>query len=178
MTTAYITSIDEPTTNLCEWSLVRQGYEVKVLNDSRTLAEKLKAIYNAVDDDFIRVDADIIVNKNVKKLKPEDNCLWHQSMGWDWHSQELKPISVQYIKKEALPILRANIDKFMTAERPESQLFRLDEFCNPRVCEVTGIITGLHGYKCNDVERVKTQKQRRGQIDNYDFELSERINKL
>lgn len=175
---AFVTSIGEATTDLCVWSLERQGFVVELVQNNSSLAEKLKLIYDRANEDFLRVDADIITNKNASKLEPADGCLWHQSMGWDWYSQELKPISVQYIKKEALPVLRSNINAHLRDERPESAMFRLEEFHNPRVCEVTDTITGLHGYKGSDFDRVKQQKIRRGQIDKYDFELAERINAL
>lgn len=59
---AYVTSIGEPTTDLCVWSLERNGFETVLIQDQTTLAEKLKRIYSEADEDFVRIDADVIVN--------------------------------------------------------------------------------------------------------------------
>jgi hypothetical protein len=40
------------------------------------------------------------------------------------------------------------------------------------------IVCGIHGYKQDDIDRVIATKVRRGQLDNYDFELADRIEKL
>ena len=169
---AYIFSMGEPTLQLCEWSLKRQGFETVVVhNPETTFWSKLKWVYEHADDDFLRVDADIVCNKNIKKLEPQDNCWWHQCFGWDWYAQDVLPISINWIKKESLSYLRTNIDRFENAERPESQMFRLDEFHNPRRCEVYNIIGGLHGYGQKDIDRVRETKERRKQ-KGYDFELA------
>ena len=176
---AYVFSVGEPTTDISIWSLERLGLSVKLIENSETsLWEKLDWLYHNVDEDFIRVDADCIVNKNVLKLEPRDNCWWHQSWCWGWHKQDLVPSSVGYVRKEALMALRQNIEQFKDAERPESQMFRLDEFHHPRRCEVYNIVTGLHGYGQDqaNISRVKRAKARRQQ--DYDWELSERIGHL
>jgi hypothetical protein len=178
---AIVFSIGETTTELCKWSLERLGLEVTVMeNENTTLWHKLKHLYNHMDEDIIRVDADIVCNQNVLKLIEEaqasEETWWLQSTGWDWYHQELAPMSVSYIKKVALPFLRSSIEPFRKAERPESQMFRLDEFHNPRRCFVSPTITGLHGYGQNDLGRVKDQKRRRKQT--YDWELIEKIIQL
>ncbi|MCA9333367.1 hypothetical protein KDA00_05855, partial [Candidatus Saccharibacteria bacterium] len=131
---AYITSIGEPTTELSKWSLERLGFDVEVIENQTSLAEKLKYIYNTVTDDFLRVDADVIVNKNVLELVKTPIYWWVQGQNFDWYKQDIGNGGVQFIRKKAIPYLKANIDTFMTAERPESQMFRIDEFNNPRKC--------------------------------------------
>jgi hypothetical protein len=59
---AFVTSIGEPTTDLCVWSLERNGFEVVLLNNGSLLADKLKSIYEQATDDFVRIDADVVVN--------------------------------------------------------------------------------------------------------------------
>lgn len=175
---AVITSIGEPTTQLCHWALQRQGFQVFLVLDQTSLAEKLEAIYEMVDEDFLRVDADVIPNSNVKKLiKESPEAWWVQGRTFDWFSQDVMNGGVQVIRKVALPTLRANIGKFLTAERPESQMFRLDEFHDPRRCVTSDLVTGLHGYGQADIDRVKATKARRKQ-DWYDWELAERIGQL
>jgi hypothetical protein len=175
---AYIFSIGEPTLQLCEWSLKRLGFEtIIIFNPETTLWAKLKYIYSHEKDDFLRVDADIIVNRNVLKLEPKDQCWWHQSFGYDWFSQDIKPISVNWIKKEAIPYLKNSIEQFENAERPESQMFRLEEFHSPRRCEVYNLMCGLHGWNQKDIDRVQETKERRRQ-DDYDFELVKAIGRV
>lgn len=177
---AIVTSIGEPTTDLCVWSLQRNGFEVALYEDDSSLAEKLAQIYTALDEDFIRVDGDVIPNRALipglaSALGPE--AWWLQFMTFDWYKQDVTYGGVQLVRKEALPALRKHVAEAMHLERPESYMFRLAEFHNPRRCLSNMMIMGLHGYK-NDVERVKAVKTRRFQEDNYDFELAERINAL
>lgn len=183
---AYVTSIGEPTTDLCVWSLERNGFAVYLLDAPHaSLAEKLKWIYeDRPGENFIRVDADVIVNRYITPQFIEvyvdnDDTWWTQFITYDWYKQDTTYGGIQFIKKEALPALRNNIDKFINAERPESQMYRLDEFDNPRRCVTfEGRIMGLNGYAQTDLDRVIETKRRRKQLDNYDFELVERLNKL
>lgn len=179
---AYITSIGEPTTETCRWSLERNGFEVVVVQDKyTTLAQKLKWIYDAsVGLDFIRVDADVVVNKNlvpefVAHSAPKD-IWWTQYMTFDWYKQDLTHGGVQFIKNEALASLSEHIHEALDKERPESYMFRLKEFHGPRRCISNSKVVGIHGYAQKDMERVKATKARRNQY--YDWELAERLNAL
>lgn len=170
----------ENTAELCAWSLERQGFEVVLIEGKGSFNAKLETIYNMAEDDFLRVDADVIVNKNVHKLIAEcpKEVWWWQSMSFDWWQMDIGYAGVQYIKKQCLPILRDNIRKVQHLDRPESQMYRLPEFHNPRRCEGSGIVCGLHGYGQDDVDRVYQLKAYRGQLDNYDFELAARVSEL
>lgn len=176
---AFVTSIGESTTELCAWTLERNGFEVVLLESESSLAEKLKDIYDIARDDFVRVDADIVVNRNltVEKLydTTADDLWWVQYLTYDWHKQDTTHGGVQFIKKEALPALRANVDRMMTMERPESELYRISDFHNPRRCDWYPMVMGLNGYKQSDVERIKATKRRRNQYDSYDWMLAERL---
>lgn len=177
---AVVTSIGEATTDLCVWSLQRNGFDVAIYEGQSSLAEKLAQIYEVLDEDFFRIDADVIPNRG---LVPEHatnldpNVWWLQFMTYDWFKQDVTYGGVQLIRKAALPVLRKHIGEAMQLERPESYMFRLAEFHNPRRCVSNMMIMGLHGYK-NDLNRVRETKARRMQSDNYDFELAERINAL
>lgn len=175
---AYITSIGEPTTDLCRWSLSRQGIDtVLLLDPDTTLAEKLKFIYNDADGDFLRVDGDVIPNRNVLNIADyEPDAWWVQGRCYGWYAQDVMYGGVQFIRREALPALRANIDKYMDAERPETEMSRLPEFYNPRRFISTDTVFGVHGWNQNDLERVKAVKERRGQSASYDWALVERMN--
>ena len=171
---AYITSIGEPTTDLCEWSLKRLGFTTIVIQNDSTLWSKLRHIFSVEREDFLRVDADVVCNKNVLELVKQDNW-WYQAQTFDWFKQDTTDGGIQFIKKECIPIVNKHMLEAEKQERPESYLYRLDEFHNPRRCETFNKICGMHGYGQNDTERVKATKRRRGQFDNYDWELAEKL---
>jgi hypothetical protein len=176
---AIITSIGERTADLCNWSLERLGFEVEIYSDGSTLADKLRDIYNNTDEDFLRVDADVVVNRNVSKLAeavPQD-VWWVQALTYDWFKQDLTHGGVNFYKREALPALRANIDAKLRYERPETEMSRIKEFYEPRRFETVALLCGLHSYK-NDATRVRLTKARRGQEANYDWELAKELDKL
>lgn len=179
---AYITSIGEPTTELCAWALMKNGFKTKILLNDSSLAEKLKYIYNEANENFLRVDSDIIVNRNMtpKFLKSifDPDIWWWQFNTFDWYKQDVSN-SIAFISKEALPALRANIDQHLTSLRPETEMSRIAEFGNPRRMQTyTKQIMGIHGYGIKNLETVKELKKARGQFDQYDFELAEELNKL
>lgn len=178
---AYVTSIGEPTTRLCVWSLERNGFEVTLFDSRHTsLAQKLNAIYVNADDDFVRVDADVIPNRNLTSdsLNASPNHKWWiQYQTYDWFKQDLAWGGIQFVKKDALPYLRDNVGRFMEVDRPETQLSRIDEFFKPRRFESIPCVMGIHNFK-QDSERVKATKISRGQIQNYDFELALKIEAL
>lgn len=175
---AIVTSIGEPTTELCIWSLERQGFQVDLYQDKSTLWDKLNRIYKDIHEDFIRVDADVVVNQNIKELITQTDLIWYQSLCYGWFSQDIIHGGVQFVRKAAIEPIRKHIHEASRLHRPESYLFRLEEFHNPRVCGTFEKICGIHGYKQNDWQRIKQVKQERGQMDNYDFELAEKLEAL
>lgn len=174
---AYITSIGETTTEISEWALKRLGFDTIVINDPSSLWQKIYQITSNEEDDFLRVDADIIVNQNVLDLIKETELWWYQTLTFDWWKQDVTHGGVQFIRKQCLPIIRQHIHEATHKERPESYLFRLPEFHEPRVCGTYEQICGLNGYKQNNMQRVRDTKERRGQIG-YDWELAGRLNLL
>jgi hypothetical protein len=182
---AYITSIGEPTTDLCKWALERNGFEVELVNNQFTsLAEKLRTIYFSAEEDFLRVDADVIVNKNmtpelVKRLSIKfPDIWWWQFLIFDWYKQDIGH-QPSFIRKPALSTLKKNIGTFMYDLRPETECSRVEEFYNPRRFETyKDVVTGIHGYGIKKLEPVMKLKQERGQTDNYDFEMVARLNKI
>lgn len=173
---AFVTSIGEKTTELCVWSLERQGLDVILLQDKSTLWDKLKRIYNQAEDDFYRIDADVICNKNLLMLQNTYGW-WVQGKTFEWYAQDSVYGGVQLIRKQAIPHLRKRVDEAKNKERPETYMFRIEEFHNPRRCFSSEVICGLHDYK-NDTERVRATKIRRGQVYGYDWELAGRIDQL
>ena len=175
---AFVTSIGETTTDVCVWSLERQGFETVLIDGESTLWEKLKQIFEMADDDFIRVDADVVCNQNVMKLIEQKDGWWFQAQTFEWYRQDVGYGGVQYIKKGCFPAIRKHIDEAERMERPESYLSRLEEFHNPRVFKSVELICGVHGFKQSDTQRVKDTKMRRGQYGNYDWELANRLDTL
>lgn len=180
---AYITSIGELTRDLCIWALERNGFDVEVIEGRNSLAEKLSMIYNSADNDFIRIDADVIVNKNftpefITWLELENpEILWWQFTLFDWFKLDIAH-NTSFIRKEAIPALRNNIDKMINFNRPETAMSRISDFYEPRRFETyKDKLIGLHGYR-GDIKRTKELKHIRNQQDYYDFEMTERLNEL
>lgn len=175
---AYITHSGERTIDLCEWSLKRNGFETKILSGIDSLAKKLKDIYNEAEEDFIRIDADVIVNKWFIPNWQLETVWWLQFETFDWYQQRKTTGGVNFIRKEAIPYLRDNIDKAINEERPETYMYRLKEFHNPRRCITQEGIVGIHGYGIKEFDYVIKTKERRNQLDNYDFKLVEKLYEL
>jgi hypothetical protein len=181
---AIITSVGEVTLEVCEWAANRNGFDVEIINDPKTtLWQKLKDIYDSNDEDFIRIDADTIINRNctpkaIEKAKAErPEVWWLQFLTFDWYKQDLTHGGIQFVRKQALPTLRKRISDFKSIDRPETQLSRVEEFYNPRRFETYELVVGITNYRQNMKEVAKV-KQARGQIDNYDWELASRIKDL
>lgn len=179
---AYVTSIGEPTTELCVWALERNGFDVELVQNPAWLAMKLEYIYNDAIEEFLRVDADIVVNRNMtpELLQSLDDSTiwWWQFLTFDWFKQDVNH-SMAYIKPAAFPALRKHIGDLQMDIRPETKISRIEEFHNPRrMATYEDKIMGLHGYATADLNPVKELKSLRGQYGLYDFELAERLNAL
>lgn len=179
---AFVTSIGENTTDLSAWSLKRNGFEVEIIQNGSLLADKLKTIYERADGDFVRVDADVVVNKEftpafVKKMI-QPYQWWLQFRTYDWLKQAPSFGGAQFIKKEALPMLRKAVDDFHNSDRPETALSRIAEFYGPRRFHSCEAIVGVHGFAVQDKDRVIRQKQKRRYFEDYDFELAEKLERL
>lgn len=174
---AYVTSIGEITTGLCLWSLERLGLETILIKGKESLWDKLKLIYEMADDDFYRVDADVVANMNIMKLDDVNNW-WIQAAIFEWYRMDKGYGGIQLIRKQCLPILRKHIAEAEGMDRPETYLSRLPEFHNPRRFESVDFMCGIHGFKQDDFQRIKDQKERRGQHGDYDWDLAKRMNAL
>lgn len=173
---AYVPSINEKTTELCVWALERQDIKVVLIQNQTSLWEKLKSIYLTASTDFFRVDADVIVNRNIHDLRGHKQW-WTQGLTYDWYKQDFTHGGVQFVKKEAIPALRKRINEAEGLDRPETYMSRIDEFMNPRQFETMPIICGIQNYR-NDAQRVEQTKLNRDNPEVYDFELAKRIEEL
>lgn len=180
---AYVTSIGEPTKELCLWALKRNGFKTVLIENETSLASKLKFIYDHASEDFVRIDADVIVNKDftpelMRNIQASiEDVWWWQFQVFDWLKLDLTH-SIGFIRQEALPALRLNVDRFLNSNRAETELSRVKEFYEPRRFATYNLgIMGIHGYKTN-LKAAKEMKKKRNQLINYDFEMAERLNAL
>lgn len=180
---AVVFSIGEKTTDLCCELMAKYGFEVVRLEDPKTtLWQKLKQFYElAMDTDedvFVRMDADIIPNANVKTMplyKPE-YPLWECSVGFDWYKQDRGTISIHYMNRRAIQKCLEHVDEAKRETRPETYLWRVPNINLYTTVDWT-INRGIHGYgQIDQRERIKELKDLRGQ--QYDWGLVERIEAL
>lgn len=176
---AFVFSIGEKTTDLCCELMELYGFEVILYNDGTTLWDKLKRFYTeALESDeqqFLRIDADIIPNSNVKKLA-EMATGWTCAVGYDWYKQDRSSISIHIMDKQTIRECLEHIEEAKNRIRPETYLWRLP-MVNPRTKHLDWFSCGLHGY--GQVEhrgRIKQLKHLREQ--NYDWDLIEKIENL
>jgi len=168
---AFVTSIGEKTTGICCQQLRRFGFKVVLLDKKEEWIDKYKRFIDIADEDCIRVDADIIVNKHIKNVGLEDKkALMISYWGWDFYKNDMGITSPVFYRKPVFDIIKKNLHK-IDARRPETSAWRL-----PGVVEKTfesQIVVGMHGFFQYDwtVKFAKKNKEDRGQISDYDFNL-------
>lgn len=178
---AYIFSIGEHTTDLCVDLMNKYGFETHLIyNETSSLWDKLKYFYTVAletdDDVFVRVDADIIPNKNVNKLVKSFNYGWSCASGYDWYKQDRGAISIHVMDRATIKKCLEHIEEAKDKVRPETYLWRLDSV-NPSTRVIEDYSCGVHGYgQQKHRARIKALKDSRGQ--SYDWDLVERIEKL
>lgn len=174
----FVFSIGEKTTDLCCELLKEYGFDVVLYKDDTTLWEKLKRFYTEAleSDDYVymRVDADVIPNRNVTNLNSGKG--WNCAQGYDWYSQDRKAMSVHVMERPIIEKCLKHIEEARNEIRPETYLWRLPEI-NPYTSIETSFSCGLHGYGQKEHrERIKDLKYNRNQL--YDWDLVERIEML
>lgn len=176
---AFVTSIGEKTTDLCVEQLKRYGFEVELLDKEETWLDKYKRFIVLATDDCLRIDADILVNKNVTLVGSdieEDDYIQAHSY-YDLYQNNLSLGGPIFYKKQALDIIRKNLHN-LSNFRPETMACRLPELDCRR--GRSDLVIGIHGIGQDDAALLRTihNKTSRGQLENYDFELYKKINKL
>lgn len=185
---AYVFSIGEKTTDLCCELMKEYGFEVVLYQDQTSLWDKLKRFYTEAlatgDEEVVRIDADVIPNKNVLKMvewaKEDEWGRWTCAMGWDWYKQEIGAISIHVMHHSVIEECLNKIESAKNESRPETHLWRLKEvtaFTELYNGEGEEIYCGLHGYGQREHrKRIKDLKYNRGQ--DYDWDLIDRIEAL
>lgn len=176
---AYVFSIGERTTELCCELMREYGFEVILYQDQTSLWEKLKRFYTDAlatnDQDFVRIDADIIPNRNVVRLASQSTG-WTCASGYDWYKQDRGAISVHVMSRAVIEECLKHIEEAMNKVRPETHLWR-HPLINPDTRVEESFSCGIHGYGQGDQrERIKSLKASRNQ--DYDWPLVERIEAL
>ena len=176
---AYVCSIGEKTTALCVEQLEKFGFDVTVLNEIEPWVDKYKRFIKTAEEDCIRIDADILVNKNIRLvgLDIPDSAYAVGHATYDMYQNMINTGGPVFYTKKALDIIRKNLDKIGTF-RPEVTAVRLPEMEGH--VDIRDLIIGIHGVGQDQeaIERAKQNKINRKQIQNYDFELVEKLNNL
>jgi len=179
---AYVTSIGERTTQICCDQLKKFGFTVFLLDEKEPWIDKYKKFIQMAVAPCIRVDADVIVNKNLK-----DYCetfIEHQIEDmtqfniFDMYKNNLSNTSPVLYSEKAIEKIRELIDK-IDVRRPETSSWRLIQ--NEGLEVYTSKQTmGMHGFfqDKETILRARQNKIDRKQIYDYDFDLSFKLLEL
>lgn len=175
---AYVTSIGEKTTEMCCRQLEKYGFEVVLFNREEKWITKYIRFLGVANENCIRVDADIVVNENIKKCGKEDcfitptlELLGAQYCVYDFYKNNVKVGQPVFYTKEAISIINRNL-KTLDRSRPEASAWRIPEI-DKRIL-TSDLVVGMHGFfQDNDaMNRAKQNKINRSQIKDYDFDLA------
>jgi len=177
---AFVTSVSERTTQICCEQLEKYGFEVVLLDKKELWLGKYKKFIQSAQEDCLRVDADVIVNRRVKLIPGQNKDAWViQNLVFDLYKLDLTMTSPVFYRKGALDIIKKNLDK-LSSTRPEASALRLPKV-NPRVFKGDWVV-GLHGFLQDDetIKRARQNKIARGHLEkyNYDFYLVDKLKKL
>lgn len=177
---AVVTSYGEKTTGICIKQLEKFGFDVIVFDQPMSWPDKYNLFINTINEDCLRVDADIIVNENVKKVgKDLPERFWCETYClYDLYRNGLYIGSPIFYTKRGIEAIRENLDKIQRL-RPEASAWRLKK-TNPHKRVNTELIVGMHGFfqDKNTRIRAKENKIKRGQDPIFDFDLVERLHSL
>lgn len=179
---AYVCSIGEATTELCCEQLERYGFEIVLLDEIEPWINKYKKFITEANESCLRIDADIIVNKNIQEIKEFCNSYntdkkMIQFSYWDYYKNDIGIGNPIWYSRDCLSLLKANINKILEF-RPETSAWRLPEIVDET--ETNELVVGIHGIAQKElhIENAKDNKIKRKQINDYDFDLVNRINKI
>jgi len=172
---AYLTTIGEKTTDICRWNLERFGFEVIMLNKLESWIDKYKNFINIADENCLRIDSDVLVNKNINDCLLLGDKDMVQFQCFDIYRNDIWVTCPVFYGKTILQIIRNNIEK-LDLYRPETSAWRLPDVL-PHTKSYVDKVYGSHGLFQDEetMKRAYKNKQDRNQLDQYDFEL---INKL
>lgn len=178
---AYVTSIGEQTTEICCEQLKRYGFEVVLMDEKEEWVNKYKRFLTIAEGDCLRVDADIIVNRNISKFykqAKEMDCWLADTKVYDLYRNGLSCAGVVYYSKEGLKYAK-DILFCPSAIRPERSF---SKEIGHKKDTLIDMVVGIHGFFQDDetMYRAKENKKNRGQEEkyNYDFDLAFKLKSL
>ena len=177
---AYLFSIGEQTTDICASLLKRYGFDAVLLDGEESILDKYKRFIKMADEDCLKIDADIIPNEDIKLIKYHSKTASRHSASvinyscYDFYHNGIWVGCPTYYSKGAIEAIKRNLDT-LDASRPETSACRLPEI-HPNIVK-SDLVVGMHGFfqAKQDTIRCIEQKKARGQSDQFDFNL---INKL
>jgi len=170
----YLTSIGEKTTKIAKWQAERLGFEVILLDKKEEWISKYQTFIDIAREACLRCDADIILNKNIKTYDMEvgEGIDMVQFSNFDLYKNDISVGNPIYYSKEGLDKIRPHLSK-LRHDRPETSAWRLDDVNG----YTSDYVVGMHGFFQDKETRDRAlfNKQERGQVDQYDFELLNKI---
>lgn len=168
----FLTTIGEKTTDLAEWQCKRLGFDVIKLDKKEDWIDKYKKFIYMAKGNCLRCNADIILNQNAKQIKNYEYYLMVQYRVFDFYTNDIKIGQPVWYSKEALEIIRDNLNN-LDEFKPETSAWRLPDINSLTVTE--DLIVGSHGFyqRKQDIYRHIDHRIRKNQ--KYDIDLIERI---
>lgn len=186
---AYVTSIGENTTEICCEQLRRFGFEVILLAGVEPWIDKYKKFIDLAiknNESCLRVDADVIVNSHVTRVhnlelinqyfnNVPQSPLMLQFKTFSFYKNDFNIGNPVYYSIGALLKIKENIDS-LDVNRPEASAWRLPEV-NKHTFTIDNFLIGMQSFFQDQThyDRHLEHKIQRKQIEEYDFELAQRI---
>lgn len=175
----YLTSVGEKTTEVAKWQAERLGFEVVLLDKVEPWIDKYKRFIDmAQGEDCLRMDADVILNKNIKQfILPDEKILIAQFHTFDFYKNDVSITSPVWYSKKSLKIIKDNLGK-LDINRPEASAWRLENIND--YTYTSYMVVGMHGFfqDKETIDRAIKNKTERKQIEEYDFWLVDKIMRL
>ncbi len=180
---AYVTSVGEKTEALCVDQLNKMGFQTCILGGKEPWHRKyikFLELARKFDEDCVRVDADVLVNKqftpeSVKAdLEVWKDALMLQYTIFDFYRNSPHIGQPVVYRAGAIQEIIKDVGK-IDLHRPETSAWRLPHI-NPRTGTIDRVV-GMHGFFQTpvDVARAKEHKIERKQMDKCDFDLVNKV---
>lgn len=176
----FLTSCDEKTAGIAKDQIIKLGFYIVHLDKKEEWFDKyqrfIRLASNAPYDYFIRVDADVILNKNIKTAYQNflaSGALFGQANTFSFYANDLVD-SVCFYSMESIKIISDNITK-LDPDRPETSASRLPEINHKKISLPETV--GMNSFFQNNAHftRHLNHKKDRKQMSHYDFDLATKL---
>ena len=137
---AYLTTIGEPTTDLCKSQLEKLGFEVVVIDGMETWEVKYKRFIDMANEDCLRIDADVILFNDFK-LPKFKGIVMAQFQVVDFNKFKIHTGQPVYYSKGLLDIAKTLP---VSAHRPETSMWRRPEII--KYTKTIKEVVGIHDF--------------------------------